>query len=392
METYVDVRQSLFMTLFKRFSPLPWLISALLGPLAPGCDIEAEAQIAGESAGRGPLGKADRDEGSCVTDEVDYCGGPSDGACHCDEDCSMYGDCCHDASQACFGPMAPRVLMDEGLHAPESVVFDEDTQTYFVSNLAHNILETDPLHPPEGNVGFISRHAADGSLLDAAWASGFASPKGLTISNGVLYVADPKAVVGIDIDTATQVARYTIEDVGLFNDVTAASDGILYATDTANPSVYRIDPYAKAGAAVQVLVRDPSFEFLNGIVLVDSTLYAASTGIFPSENDPGTLGRLYAVEVGSGDVREIEGVRGRWDGIAVVDAGHLAVNDFMSGDLHLVSLTTGESTKLLASPVAPSPETGFLSGLADMGSAGSTLLIPSMFTNEVFAHTPAIGN
>lgn len=48
---------------------------------------------------RGPLGKADS-VGSCQ----DSCGGPSDGTCWCDDQCSFYGDCCDDKVSICDAP------------------------------------------------------------------------------------------------------------------------------------------------------------------------------------------------------------------------------------------------------------------------------------------------
>jgi outer membrane protein assembly factor BamB len=283
----------------------------------------------------------------------------------------------------CTGPADPRLLIAD-LDAPESVVFDPQTESYFVSNLAHDILETDPLHPPTGNVGFISRHDVDGTVIDRGWAEGFASPKGMAVSDGVLFVADPRHIVALDTRTGDELARYTLPEVGLFNDVAVADDGTVYVTDTANPGVYAID----AGSTrMRVVARDSRFEFLNGVAVAGYTVFVASTGILPSESGPGTNGRLFAIDPRSGAVREIENVRGRWDGVAVLDEHHLALDDFMSGAIHLVDLVEETSTKIVEFPA----KNGLpFSGVADMGSAGSMLLVPSMFTNEVWTYTPAV--
>jgi outer membrane protein assembly factor BamB len=281
---------------------------------------------------------------------------------------------------------APRVLIAD-LDAPESVVFDIETQTYFVSNLAHDILKTDPLHPPTDNVGFISQHALDGGVIERRFAEGFASPKGLAAGAGLLFVADPKHVIALDVHTGEEVARYTMRDVGLLNDVALTGSGTLYVTDTANPGLYAIDSGHGALTRMRVVARDDRFEFLNGVAVAEETVYVVSTGILPSESGAGTLGRLFEIDPHTGSVREIEGVRGRWDGVVVLDGGFLALDDFLTGEVHLVDRESEETTKLLDAPVQPMAP--FI-GIADMGADGSTLLIPSMFTNEVLAFTPTL--
>lgn len=358
--------------------PLP-----LLGGL--GCDVEDGPVAEVDAPARGPLGKADS-TGSCRT--ADQCGGyNAAGSCWCDDYCVLDGSCCGDIEAVCPDVLdGPRVLVDE-LDHPESAVVDVSSGTIFVTNLAHNILETDPLNPPEGKVGFVSRHWLEGDLHTERFAEGFTSPKGIAIANRILYVADPKEVVAIDIKTAQRVASYTIEDVGLFNDVAPAADGTIYATDTANPGLYRIDPYAPAGEAVSVVVRDPRFEFPNGVTVAGQTAYVATTGLLPSEAGPGTPGRLFAVRLDTGDLREVEGVSGKWDGVVVLDDGTVVVNDFMDGTVHAVDPETGEKTKILDAPFAFQMPPA---GIADMNVNGSTLLLPSMFTNELWIHAAVV--
>jgi sugar lactone lactonase YvrE len=359
------------------------LLSAAL--LCPGA-CEAQPDTGDGVAERGPLGKADL-TGTCIDGDQVYCGGPSAGTCFCDAECETFGDCCTDAAASCFAPEGPQLLLHEGLHAPESVVLDPQTRRYYVSNLAHNILETDPTMPPPGNLGYVSLHAEDGSLLQERWAEGLSSPKGITIDDGIVYVADPKFVVALDADTGKEVARYTETAAGLFNDVTPFGDGTLLVTDTANPGLLRLDPRAsKRQDTMTEIVRDPRFEFPNGVAVDGDTAYVSTTGIFPSEAGPGTLGRVFAVNLATGELTELEGLRGRWDG-AVVMAGHVVVNDFMEGSVHAFDLATGEREQIAAPFVELTMPPN---GIADMNAAGAALLIPSMFTNEVYRMTPSL--
>jgi hypothetical protein len=74
----------------------------VLLPLAGlfGCDAAAPSPAAADRAQQ-PVGKADAIPGSCEHDGKTTCGGPSNGACWCDEMCGEFGDCCADAQEIC---------------------------------------------------------------------------------------------------------------------------------------------------------------------------------------------------------------------------------------------------------------------------------------------------
>jgi hypothetical protein len=75
------------------------LLSAFVLPL--GCDPGGTPPPADAQDDRGPLGKADL-AGTCGDLEGnDFCGGPSDGACWCDDACEAFGDCCNDKQMVC---------------------------------------------------------------------------------------------------------------------------------------------------------------------------------------------------------------------------------------------------------------------------------------------------
>lgn len=65
------------------------------------------------AAERGPLGKADA-PGSCLADDGDdFCGGPSNGACWCDDACAQFGDCCADKQPVCDGVDVPDLCLSD---------------------------------------------------------------------------------------------------------------------------------------------------------------------------------------------------------------------------------------------------------------------------------------
>jgi hypothetical protein len=75
-----------------------YLISFVFVALT-GCMAEDLGPVDEGRRGAAALGKADHLAGSCY--DADACGAKSSGSCYCDELCAQYGDCCHDAADAC---------------------------------------------------------------------------------------------------------------------------------------------------------------------------------------------------------------------------------------------------------------------------------------------------
>ena len=276
----------------------------------------------------------------------------------------------------------PSALITEGLQWPESAIFDEATQTFFVSNLGHNILETDFLNPPRNGDGYVSRHHSDGTLLNRDFISGLDGPKGIAIARGILYVTDLDAIVAVELSTGEPIARYETEGVFGLNDIVADGDSLFF-TSTALNSVYRLSP--DSVPAISLVAHDPNFEFPNGIAVDSNSIFFASTGLFPSENSPGTLGEIFSIEKATGTVSTVGTISGKWDGVVSLCDGSLAVNEFSTGDITRIDPSTGR-TELIQENFVES--TLPLAGLADVNGNGCDLLIPSMFTHTIYTLTP----
>lgn len=79
------------------------LTTLLLGLGLPACTVSDADPTGAPEADRGPIGKADA-EGTCRdADGANFCGGPSAGACWCDDLCVDFGDCCSDVVAVCEG-------------------------------------------------------------------------------------------------------------------------------------------------------------------------------------------------------------------------------------------------------------------------------------------------
>src|SRR5690606_38746771 len=122
----------------------------------------------------------------------------------------------------------------DSLFTNESVLYDENTGTIYVSNIEGQ----DPNGKDgKGSIGIISQ---DGKIVNAAWVSGLNAPKGMGITNGKLYVTDIDELVEIDIATAAVSNKYKTDGAVFLNDL-AIQNNKVYFTDSRTGIVHQFD-------------------------------------------------------------------------------------------------------------------------------------------------------
>jgi DNA-binding beta-propeller fold protein YncE len=198
------------------------------------------------------------------------------------------------------------------LAVPECCLVDTQTGKVFVSNM-----DTDSgAYWADDGKGSIALLAPGGTPIDIRWQVStkdvpMHSPKGMTIYNRVLYVADNSRVLGFPLTEARGVKPLKGPTGEHLNDM--ATDGeAVYVSDTAAGVVYRMAPdgvtRVKAPAGV------------NGITCFKEKMYAVSWDLHEVyELDP----------TGQGDPVPM-GLSGHFttpDGIEVLDDGTILVSD-----------------------------------------------------------------
>ena len=73
---------------------------------------------------------------------------------------------------------------------PESVIYDEKNSVLYVSSITDHPFKKD-------GTGYISKVGLDGSIIDLKWIKNLNAPKGLTIANDKLYIADVDELVDL---------------------------------------------------------------------------------------------------------------------------------------------------------------------------------------------------
>ena len=99
----------------------------------------------------------------------------------------------------------------DGLNEPESAVFDKKNSAIYISNINGDPLKLD-------KNGYISKISVDGQILEKKWIKGLDAPKGMTIFNDHLFVADINKIW--KINTLNKKKQFfSVNDAGFLNDL-----------------------------------------------------------------------------------------------------------------------------------------------------------------------------
>ena len=121
---------------------------------------------------------------------------------------------------------------------PESVIYDEKNDVLYVSNIVNHPFKKD-------GSGFISKLSLTGEVLELEWIKELNAPKGLTIVNDKLYIADIDELVEVDIANSKILNKYKASGSVCMNDVTHDKYGNVYVGDTYTDSIYRLNSFGQ---------------------------------------------------------------------------------------------------------------------------------------------------
>ena len=243
------------------------------------------------------------------------CGGGGDAAPDAGE-----ADASSSASSAASGPI---VVSGVGFATPESALHDRASDVYLISNINGAPLEAD------GN-GFISRVDPSGEVLDLRWIDGATegvtlnAPKGMALSDGVLYVTDIDCVRMFDASTGDPAGEHCVEGATFLNDLAPHPDGGVVLTDTGMDAAFE----SSGADAVYHIMGDARGTVAEGVELGRPNGIAVNGG------------EALVVTFGTGEVfrftedgsREVvaalEG--GQLDGVEILSDGRVLISDWGS--------------------------------------------------------------
>jgi sugar lactone lactonase YvrE len=211
---------------------------------------------------------------------------------------------------------------DSTLRVPESVFHDPKTERIYVANI-----EGKGVWEKDGR-GSISIITASGKILSPYWVTGLHAPKGMTMFQDFLIVADVDSVVIIEPLRAQILKKIYVEGAQALNDITSDKRGNMYVSDSKTKKIHKID-----GAKLNVTVYLDSLKGPNGVLFVDRTLYYVDAGGF------------YKLGKDKQKILIVDGLEGGTDGIEQIDEENFLVSCW-SGTLWHINLK-GEKKLLL---------------------------------------------
>lgn len=229
------------------------------------------------------------------------------------------------------------LLEDAGFATPESVLHDPLHDTYLVSNINGSPSSKD------GN-GFISRVSPEGKVLTLKWIDGktagvtLNAPKGMALHEETLAVADIDAVRLFDRKSGKPKGDIVVEGAVFLNDVAAASNGMLYVTDSGGGAIYRIDPRK----SVEKIAQGEKLRGPNGIKVKGDRIHVA-----------GFAGKLiYRLDRDHNptDFRELP--EAGLDGLVLLDDGSLLVSSWRGSAIYHLP-PSGEAIAVFTDLTAP---------------------------------------
>ncbi|MCH2485817.1 MAG: hypothetical protein MK296_11695 [Gammaproteobacteria bacterium] len=267
----------------------------------------------------------------------------------------------------------------------EQPVFSQPESAYFYTSGS-----TDPgvyfISSTNGDdVGWVSKLAADGSMIDSRWATDLRHPMGMRVSGKRLWINNTTEIVGLNLDNPDDRIVHPIDGAISLNDLATDSSGHAYVSDSMNSRVVRVDlATGENSTYISTLPSSP-----NGVLIQGDRLYIASWGVMsdrPEERAEWitkTAGDLYWVSLKDSKKSRhiIVPELGNLDGVEIDRNGNIYVSDWESGELYKIS--SGTKTVIGLGQYGQ--------GLADIGlnSLTGELVLPVMLSNEVLFFTPS---
>lgn len=121
---------------------------------------------------------------------------------------------------------------DSVMKTPESVLFDSKRNVLYVANM--NRVD-------EGNTGFISKLATDGTIINLDWISGLKEPRGMGIHGDLLFATDMDRLLVIDIEKGELLKIVPVDGAVFLNDLSVSVDGVVYFSDSRGGKVQKYE-------------------------------------------------------------------------------------------------------------------------------------------------------
>ncbi|HZK09095.1 MAG TPA: SMP-30/gluconolactonase/LRE family protein [Bacteroidales bacterium] len=238
---------------------------------------------------------------------------------------------------------------------PESVYYDSHNQMLYVASV--NGKPTD-----KASNGFISAMEPDGRITRLEWVTGLHAPKGMTMLDDKLFVADIDRVAEIDVTTREIVKFYSAKQAEFLNDCIVDEQGRVYITDMKTGAIYRI-----ADGEIDEWLPAGTFDSPNGINYRNGYLYV------------GVNGKIIQIDSSDKSQKVVAEFDGSVDGLEMDKSGNFIFSDW-SGLVRRV--VPGGKPEILFDTTDEKVNAADIHLMAEE----NILLVPTFFDNRVVAY------
>ncbi|HEY1040180.1 MAG TPA: hypothetical protein VGF30_12280 [Bacteroidia bacterium] len=213
-----------------------------------------------------------------------------------------------------------------------------------------------------------------GKILDSSFSKEtLNAPKGLTISKGVLFIADIDRVIALDIKTGNKLYVITFSDgISFLNDITVADKNTLYVSATDKNKIYKVDLASKSYTE---LLTDKTIAGVNGL-FYDKKANRLYVNGFGSDNKPN--GIVGYINLSNNEFTRLAAIEGYFDGIWLLN-NTLYTSNWVAfekkGIIQAIDIISGNVSEVrLKEPIA---------GPADFTILKNQIIVPEMMTGAI---------
>lgn len=216
----------------------------------------------------------------------------------------------------------------QGFHHPESVIFDEQQQVFYVSNMAGK----------EGQDGFISKVSAKGEMLDTVWVKGLENPKGLLLQGEKLFVTDVTLLVEINRTSGDIISKTEVKNASSLNDIASDDAGNIYISDLGGNRIFK----REISGNISEWLNTSKLQRPNGLVVSEDNIFVASWG----KEKPG---HFLKIDRKTKMIEKIspKGI-GNLDGVQKITHDSFYISDWATGTIYRIN-TNGSMEKVVES-------------------------------------------
>ena len=186
---------------------------------------------------------------------------------------------------------------DSVFKVPESVLFDKNSSTLYVSNIDG----TEPWG--KDGKGSIGKMGSDGKNITVEWVKGLNAPKGMGLYKGKLYVADLTELVVINVTSGSIEKRISVPGADRLNDVSIGKKGVVYVSDSRGRKVYAVESEKST-----MLLDSFKLEGPNGVLKHKRDFYVLDAGTMYKMNKDKSLTKIAdGMEGGTDGIENVKG-------------------------------------------------------------------------------------